>query len=234
MNYLKLVNAFWQADMEHHFTPNDTRLYFFLLHTCNQLKWKMPFGHSDRHLAYKLGVAVNTIRECKARLKDRGLIDFTVPAKKSKSYEGQTKYTIAVPTVSEIDTEGDTDGDTVAPEIAPTVSGTVPVTVSEIDTEGDTNNKPKLNKTKYRDNVKLLKSENDRLVEELGQEFVDACYDYLAGYKKEKGYTTKDDNLTIRRWVIDAVRKKMPAAPVVPMQRQFIGRTASDPSLNQW
>jgi len=29
----------------------------------------------------------------------------------------------------------------------------------------------------------------------------------LSDYKIEKGYKTKNDNLTIRRWVIDAVKK---------------------------
>jgi hypothetical protein len=226
MNYLKLVNAFWQADMEHHFTPNDTRLYFYLLHTCNQLGWKMPFGHSDRHLAYSLGVSVNTVRDGKERLQQRGLINFTVPAKKSKSYEGQTRYIINAPTVSKFDTDTDTDVDT--------VTGTVPDT--DTDTVSDTNNK--LNKTKpkhkYRGNIKLTEEENERLVAEFGQVFTDACYDHLSSYKKEKGYTSKDDNLTIRRWVVDAVRKKMPATPVVPLQRPYIGRTASDPSLNEW
>jgi transposase len=218
MNYLQLVNGFWQCDLEHHFTPNDTRLYFFLLHTCNSLGWKIPFGHSDRHLALKLGVSVNTIREAKARLKQRGLIDFKVPDVKSKSYEGQTKFwikeltvlkfdTVIPPTVSEIDTDTDTVPDT------------------DGDTVPDTNNKLNKTKLKYRDNVKLTKPEYDRLVCELGHEFVEGMLDYYRDYKKEKRPKTSDDNLTIRRWVIDAWREKLqkaqPSTPVISMNDKF-------------
>jgi hypothetical protein len=201
MNYIHLVNYFWQCDLEHHLTANDTRLYFYLLHTCNSLGWKMPFGHSDRHLSMNLGVSVNTVRECKNRLKQRKLIDFTIPQTKSKAYEGQTKFsliapsvskndTVNAPTDSEFDTDTDTDGYTVP------------------DTVPDTNNKLNKTKHKYRPNVKLSLPEHMRLVEEFGEDLIRAAYDYLSDYKKEKGYATKDDNLTIRRWVIDAVSKK--------------------------
>lgn len=72
-------------------------------------------------------------------------------------------------------------------------------------------------KKKYRSNIKLTVEENSRLVDEFGVEFTEALYDYLSNYKKEKGYTSKDDNLTIRRWVVDAVTKKS-GAPVVKIQ----------------
>lgn len=81
-----------------------------------------------------------------------------------------------------------------------------------------TNKENKEKKINYRSNVKLTKSENDRLVEEFGQQFADACYDYYSNWKKEKGKTSKDDNLTIRRWVIDAVSQKK-LAPIIPLHQ---------------
>lgn len=57
-------------------------------------------------------------------------------------------------------------------------------------------------------NVKLTKSEYDRLDIELGSELFIQCIDFLSSYKREKDYKTKDDNLTIRRWVIQAVMEK--------------------------
>lgn len=59
----------------------------------------------------------------------------------------------------------------------------------------------------------MTQEENDKLVVLHGQEMTDACYDYLASYKIEKGYKTKSDYLTICRWVVEAVGKavKRPA-----------------------
>lgn len=207
MNYLELINNFWQCDTEHHLTPSDTRIYFYLLHTCNRLGWKIPFKHSDRHLALDCGMSVNTVREAKNRLKQRRLLDFKTPQKKGgRGIDSVTEFTFSVSKnntltdehVSEIDTQPDTQGDT------------------QPDTQGGNNNKQNKTKQKnnYRRNVKLKVEENDRLVKEFGEEFIERVYDYLSDYKIEKGYTSKDDNLTIRRWVIDAVKKK---TPVIPM-----------------
>lgn len=68
------------------------------------------------------------------------------------------------------------------------------------------NNDNNDNKILYRHNVSLTKQEHDRLISELGEELVNTVYDYLSNYKIEKNYKTKSDNLTIRRWVIDAVK----------------------------
>ncbi|ADQ83126.1 conserved phage C-terminal domain-containing protein [Riemerella anatipestifer] len=141
MNYIVLINKFWQCNLERCISPNDTRLYFYLLHTCNSLGWKQPFGHSDRHLSIALGMSVNTVRDARNRLMQLGLIDFKTPQKRSKGIDGQTKYVF--PTVS----TGDTVLDTVSDTDIDTVSDTV------LDTVSDTNNK--LNKTKL--NVLLEK-----------------------------------------------------------------------------
>lgn len=121
--------------MEHGLTASDTRLYFYLLHTCNQLGWKMPFGHSDRHLAALTELSVSTVRSSKIRLQQRGLITFTVPLVKSKAFEGQSQY--CFPTVLKISTVPGT--------VLSTDVSTVPSTVSS------TNNK--LKETKLKDNI---------------------------------------------------------------------------------
>jgi uncharacterized phage protein (TIGR02220 family) len=110
MNYIKLVEKFWIADLEKPLTPSDTRLYFYLVHTCNKLAWKVPFGQSDRFLSSILLLSINCIRESKNRLKQRGLIEFKAPEKGSRSFDGQTKYSF--PTVSFSDTVSDTVSDT--------------------------------------------------------------------------------------------------------------------------
>lgn len=59
----------------------------------------------------------------------------------------------------------------------------------------------------YRDNISLSEKEHTTLVSEFGDDEVNKLYDYLSAYKIEKSYKTKSDYLTIKRWVVDAVRK---------------------------
>ena len=67
--------------------------------------------------------------------------------------------------------------------------------------------KGKEKKIKYKDNVLLTENENQKLVSEHGKEIVEKSYEFLSSYKIEKSYSTKSDYLTIRRWVLDAVKK---------------------------
>jgi hypothetical protein len=60
---------------------------------------------------------------------------------------------------------------------------------------------------KYRDNISLLEKEKNKLDLEFGEDFVQKCFDFLSSYKVEKSYKTKSDYLTIKRWVVDAVKK---------------------------
>ena len=64
------------------------------------------------------------------------------------------------------------------------------------------------NKIYYRDNVSLSEKENTNLITEFGEKEVSEMYDYLSAYKIEKSYKTKSDYLTIKRWVVDAVKKQ--------------------------
>ena len=56
-------------------------------------------------------------------------------------------------------------------------------------------------------NIRLTETEMDRLKADFGGD-ADEAIQYLSAYKAEKGYKTKSDYLTIRRWVIDAVRRQ--------------------------
>jgi len=67
--------------------------------------------------------------------------------------------------------------------------------------------KVKEKKIKYKDNVLLTEDENQKLVSEFGKDTIEKAYEFLSSYKVEKSYSTKSDYLTIRRWVLDAIRK---------------------------
>jgi hypothetical protein len=56
-------------------------------------------------------------------------------------------------------------------------------------------------------NISLTHIEYEKLVNEFSETLTLAAIKFLSDYKIEKGYKTKNDNLTIRRWVIDAVKK---------------------------
>lgn len=62
-------------------------------------------------------------------------------------------------------------------------------------------------KTLYATNILLTEDEYKKLCFEYTEPFAKACIEYLASYKIEKGYETKSDYLTLRRWVKDAVKK---------------------------
>ena len=154
-NYIELINRFWNCSIERAFNPSDCMLYFYLLNTCNALRWKQPFGQSDRYLSLRLGISVPTIREAKNRLKQRGVIDFKSPEKASKSIEGQTKYWF--PTVQINCTDTLTDGCT----------------------DTLTNNKLNINKTKP------LKKIDKKKVEDVFEEFRKSYPGTKQGFKTE-------------------------------------------------
>ena len=57
-------------------------------------------------------------------------------------------------------------------------------------------------------------AEVERLHREYGEEATNKAIKYLSSYKKEKNYKTKDDNLTLRRWVFNACgTSKKPEQP---------------------
>jgi hypothetical protein len=76
MNYIEQINMFWLLDIEHLFNGNETRLYFFLLKQSNSLYWKNPLTNADDYTAATVGISVNTMKTCRNRLQQAGLIIF--------------------------------------------------------------------------------------------------------------------------------------------------------------
>jgi hypothetical protein len=76
MNYIDLINRFWQKDMELNFTDRETALYFYLLKVCNSISWKNPFGLSNAMTIAKFGWGKSSFDTAKKRLQEAGLIKF--------------------------------------------------------------------------------------------------------------------------------------------------------------
>lgn len=56
--------------------------------------------------------------------------------------------------------------------------------------------------------VRLTDKERDRLFNDYGEQETLKAITYLDEYKQRKGYTSKDDNLTLRKWVFDALKRE--------------------------
>lgn len=81
-------------------------------------------------------------------------------------------------------------------------------------------------KISFSESVEMTQIEYDRLVSEFGEDVTKKAIDYLTSYKAEKGYKTKSDNLTIRRWVIDAVTKQKGGNDIGKHERHNDGSTS--------
>lgn len=62
-------------------------------------------------------------------------------------------------------------------------------------------------------NVYLTEAEYSKLVAERGKASTDNAINFLGYYKIEKGYKTRSDYLTIKRWVMDAANKNQKTEP---------------------
>lgn len=87
------------------------------------------------------------------------------------------------------------------------------------ETEVETESEKKLN---YAEKVFLKKSEYLKLCKEFTQDASDRAISFLNDYKTEKGYKTRSDYLTIRRWVMDAVKKQTLASGLKNGQKSKI------------
>ena len=95
MSYIDLINDFWLTDEQKEFTPNETRLYFFLLHLSNRSFWKMDWlEYGDDKMQATIGISARSLRTARNRLKEENLIDFIVGG---KGFRVKTRYQILIP-----------------------------------------------------------------------------------------------------------------------------------------
>lgn len=59
------------------FTPNETKLYFYLLHHCFLSGGRSKFELPTRNIECNLLITRKTLCQLRNNLRDRGLIDFT-------------------------------------------------------------------------------------------------------------------------------------------------------------
>lgn len=94
MNYIELINNFWELDEHWQFTCCETRLYFYLIKTANRLGWVDNWTHSDAKAAANVGVSENSLKTARNKLIQSGLIEFKAGGK----FRGdKNRYQILIP-----------------------------------------------------------------------------------------------------------------------------------------
>lgn len=94
MNYIELINRFWELDEAWQFSCCETRLYFYLVKTANRLGWENNWTHSDDKTSANVGVSKNTLKTARNKLSQAGLISFK---EGGKGHANKTRYQILTP-----------------------------------------------------------------------------------------------------------------------------------------
>ena len=95
MSYIDLINAFWLMDEQKEFTPNETRLYFFLLHLANRFFWKAEWlEYGDDKMIAVIGISAGALRTARNNLKETKMIDFVTGG---NGFRVRTRYQILTP-----------------------------------------------------------------------------------------------------------------------------------------
>ena len=77
MNYINIIEGFWRMNAYDRFSSSEITLYLYLVHICNQNYWNMPIACKTATLQSELGMNKSTIIRARAKLRERGLIEFT-------------------------------------------------------------------------------------------------------------------------------------------------------------
>lgn len=85
MNYIELINQFWQTRRRVRLTSAEADLYFCLLQECNLRGWLNPFECPNGLICATIGVSESTLIDVRNRLQQKGFIKFVSGCRKAKS-----------------------------------------------------------------------------------------------------------------------------------------------------
>lgn len=95
MNYITLINDFWDSATTNPLSTGQVSLYFALLHVCNRSNWTEWFQAPNQVLSVLAGLSRSGILKARNELKQRGLIDFRERGTKATIYKLSTLSTIS-------------------------------------------------------------------------------------------------------------------------------------------
>lgn len=87
MNYISIINAFWDLATTNPLSTGQVSLYFALLHVCNRSNWTEWFQAPNQVLSVLTGLSRSGILKARNELKQKGLIDFKERGTKATLYK---------------------------------------------------------------------------------------------------------------------------------------------------
>ena len=210
MNYIAIINSFWDSATTNPLSTGQVSLYFALLHVCNRSNWTEWFQAPNQVLSVLTGMSRSGILKARNELKQRGLIDFR---------ERGTKTTVYCITIANSKQAGMQDGvqnsNQNSMQDGVQNSSTLYKHKQKQNNKKDTNvsKEPAVpSKVKHKHgeygHVLLTEQELEKLNGEYGASLVTDAVRYLDEYVEMKGYKHKSSYLAIRKWVIDAVKRE--------------------------
>lgn len=92
MNYLSIINAFWDSATTNPLSTGQVSLYMALLHVCNRSNWTEWFQAPNQVLSVLTGLSRSGILKARNELKQRGLLDFRERGTKATLYRITIAY----------------------------------------------------------------------------------------------------------------------------------------------
>lgn len=85
MNYIELINLFWQVRRKVRLSSSEADLYYFLMQESNARQWENPFECTNGIICATIGFSEKTMIDARNRLKEKGLIDFEAGQRRLRS-----------------------------------------------------------------------------------------------------------------------------------------------------
>ena len=85
MNYIELLNQFWQTRRRVRLSSNEADLYYFLMNESNSRMWENPFECTNILICATIGMSEKTLIDVRNRLVQKGLISVEAGQRKKKS-----------------------------------------------------------------------------------------------------------------------------------------------------
>lgn len=179
MNYIAMINHFWQIRRSVRLTPIEADLYYFLMQESNTRGWENPFVCANGIIASTMGVSEKAMIAARNKLQIKGLIKFERGVKKTRS----PRYTL---------TFGETENQRDCKMVSK--NGSKTGSKSDSKTVNIYINKTKLNHTEEEENNK--EEENIAANETIEQTFVPPTLDQVVQYfANEKQISVQEANL---------------------------------------
>lgn len=85
MNYIELINLFWQIRRRVRLSSSEADLYYFLMQESNARQWENPFECTNGIICATIGFSEKTMIDARNRLKEKGLINFEAGQRRLRS-----------------------------------------------------------------------------------------------------------------------------------------------------